>query len=41
MAKRPVKRKAKKNIPTAIAHVHSTFNNTIISITDPEGNVIC
>ncbi len=40
MARR-VKRKAKKNIPTGIAHIHSTFNNTIISITDPEGNVIC
>lgn len=35
------KRKAKKNIPVAIAHVHSTFNNTIITITDPKGDAIC
>lgn len=42
MAKR-VKRvkKPKKNIPTAIAHIHSTFNNTIITITDPKGDAIC
>ncbi len=35
------KKKEKKNIPMGIAHVKSTFNNTIISITDPEGGVIC
>jgi small subunit ribosomal protein S11 len=35
------KRKEKKNIPMGIAHVKSTFNNTIIAITDPEGQVIC
>ncbi len=35
------KKKIKKNIPTAIAHVHSTFNNTIITITDPAGDAIC
>ena len=42
MAKRPVrgKRKVKKNIPTGIAHIHSTFNNTIVSISDEHGNVI-
>lgn len=34
------KKKIKKNIPTAIAHIHSTFNNTIITVTDPEGNAI-
>ncbi len=34
------KRKVKKNIPEAVAHIHSTFNNTIVSITDKEGNVI-
>lgn len=38
---RPVrKRKIKKNIPVGVAHVHSTFNNTIITITDPHGNAI-
>jgi small subunit ribosomal protein S11 len=34
-------RKVKKNIPHAIAHIQATFNNTIISITDPAGNLIC
>jgi small subunit ribosomal protein S11 len=34
-------RKVKKNIPHGIAHIQATFNNTIISITDPEGNLIC
>ena len=34
------KKKVKKNVPVAIAHVHATFNNTIVTITDPAGNVI-
>lgn len=34
------KRRVKKNIPSGIAHIHSTFNNTIITITDPKGNAI-
>jgi small subunit ribosomal protein S11 len=34
------KRKTKKNVGTGIAHVQSTFNNTIVSITDLAGNVI-
>jgi len=34
------KRKIKKNIPEAVAHVHSTYNNTIVTISDKEGNVI-
>ncbi len=34
------KRKEKKNIPSGIAHIQSTFNNTIITITDKSGNVI-
>ena len=34
------KRKVKKNIPEAQAHIHSTYNNTVISITDVNGNVI-
>ena len=34
------KRKAKKNIPEAQAHIHSTYNNTVVSITDVNGNVI-
>ena len=28
------KRKVKKNIPEAQAHIHSTYNNTVVSITD-------
>ena len=34
------KRRVKKNIPEAQAHIHSTFNNTVVSITDKDGNVI-
>jgi len=41
MAKNVVKkRKVKKNIPSGVAHIHSTFNNTIITITDAAGNAI-
>ncbi|MFY9942776.1 MAG: 30S ribosomal protein S11 [Desulfobacterales bacterium] len=41
MAKRTrVKKKEKKNIPTGVVHIQSTFNNTIVSITDPGGNVV-
>jgi small subunit ribosomal protein S11 len=42
MAKQVVKRKkVKKDIPAGIAHIHSNFNNTIITITDLDGNAIC
>ena len=34
------KRKVKKNIQEGQAHIHSTYNNTVVSITDVEGNVI-
>lgn len=34
------KRRVKKNISTGIAHIHSTFNNTIVTITDTQGNAI-
>ncbi len=34
------KRKVKKNIPEAVAHVKSTYNNTIVTISDKDGNVI-
>ncbi|MEN9208406.1 MAG: 30S ribosomal protein S11 [Gloeomargarita sp. GMQP_bins_120] len=33
-------RKQKKNVPNGIAHIQSTFNNTIVTITDPKGDVI-
>ena len=35
-----VRRKERKNIAHGHAHIKSTFNNTIVSITDPQGNVI-
>ena len=35
-----IKRADRKNIAVGQAHIRSTFNNTIISITDPQGNVI-
>jgi small subunit ribosomal protein S11 len=34
------KRKEKKNVPHGHAHIKSTFNNTIVAITDPDGNVL-
>lgn len=34
------KKKEKKNVPEGIAHIQSTFNNTIITITDKSGNVV-
>jgi len=33
-------KREKKNVPHGIAHVHATFNNTIVTITDPTGNVL-
>ena len=44
MVKQPsqtkIKKKVKKNISNAIAHVNSSFNNTLITITDYQGNTI-
>lgn len=37
---RKPRRKEKKNIAVGVAHIKSTFNNTIVSITDPSGAVI-
>jgi small subunit ribosomal protein S11 len=34
------KKKDRKNVPVGVAHVNATFNNTIITITDPFGNAI-
>ncbi|WP_448514480.1 30S ribosomal protein S11 [Parathermosynechococcus lividus] len=39
-AKRSGPRKQKRNVPSGVAHIQSTFNNTIVSITDPSGEVI-
>lgn len=38
--KRTKSKKEKKNVPSGIVHIQSTFNNTIVTITDLEGNVI-
>ena len=35
------KKKIRKNITAAIAHIHASFNNTIITITDRQGNALC
>lgn len=44
MAKRVKKggksKREKRNVPAGIIHIHSTFNNTIVTVTDNEGNVI-
>lgn len=44
MARRKVKRrgprKVRRDVPHALAHIQATFNNTIITITDPKGDVI-
>lgn len=34
------KKKVKKNIPSGVAHINSTFNNTIVTITDTSGNTV-
>ncbi|ACA83395.1 MULTISPECIES: 30S ribosomal protein S11 [Leuconostoc] len=34
------KRRVKKNIEAGVAHIHSTFNNTIVMITDVQGNAV-
>ena len=35
------KAKVKKNIPEAVVHILATFNNTIITFTDKQGNALC
>lgn len=41
MAKKTrTKKKEKKNIQNGVVHIQSTFNNTIVTITDPTGNVV-
>ena len=41
MAKaKQTKKKVKKNIPTGVAHIQSTFNNTVVTITDVAGNAV-
>jgi len=40
MAYKQRKRKVKKNVPEGVAHIHATFNNTIVTLSDKEGNAI-
>lgn len=40
MAKPTRKRRVKKNIESGVAHIHATFNNTIVMITDVHGNAL-
>ena len=40
MAYKTRKRKVKKNVPEGIAPIHSTFNNTLVTLSDKEGNAI-
>jgi small subunit ribosomal protein S11 len=37
---RTKKKKERKNIPMGVAHIKATFNNTLVTITDPTGNVV-
>ncbi|NCY09724.1 MAG: 30S ribosomal protein S11, partial [Actinobacteria bacterium] len=39
-APRKTRKREKRNVSTGVVHIKSTFNNTIVSITDPAGNVI-
>ena len=38
--RREGRRKERKNVPEGIAHIQATFNNTIVTITDPNGNTL-
>jgi small subunit ribosomal protein S11 len=39
--KKGARKKVKKNVQTGVAHIQSTFNNTMITITDVAGNTLC
>ena len=40
MAYKTRKKRVKKNVPEGVVHIHATFNNTIVTITDKDGNAI-
>jgi small subunit ribosomal protein S11 len=40
MADTPKRKKVKKHVVDAVAHIHASFNNTIITITDRQGNTL-
>jgi small subunit ribosomal protein S11 len=35
------KKKVRRSVAKGVAHVKATFNNTVVTITDPQGNVLC
>jgi small subunit ribosomal protein S11 len=39
--KKGAKKKEKKMVPSGMAHIQATFNNTVVTISDLEGNVLC
>jgi len=39
--KKGAKKKEKRIVPHGTAHIQASFNNTVVSISDPEGNVLC
>jgi small subunit ribosomal protein S11 len=39
--KKAFKKKEKKNVPVGVVFVRASFNNTIVTVTDPIGNVLC
>jgi small subunit ribosomal protein S11 len=41
MVKKGAKKKVKRNVTTGVAHIQSTFNNTLITITDAAGAPLC
>lgn len=38
--KKTQKKRVRKNVPAGVAHIQATFNNTIVTITDPAGNTV-
>lgn len=41
MAKRAGKRRVRRNVARGVAHIKATFNNTVVAITDMNGDVLC
>jgi len=41
VAKRSGKRRVRRNVARGVAHIKATFNNTMVTITDPNGEVLC
>ena len=41
MAETRTKKKVKRTVSDGVAHIHATFNNTIITISDRQGNALC